>query len=414
MTSSARVFALLPPALSSFVLLALLVLPLGRLEAADKATTVPPIDASAHGGTAPDSGAALLVPPAPQIAGRSWLLLDVASNQILASGNPEARVEPASLTKLMTAYLSFQALRQKSISLTDIIPVSQHAWKAEGSRMFIEMDRPVTVDELLHGMIIQSGNDASIALAERIGGSEEQFATLMNKQAAALGMTATHYANATGLPDPNHYSTAHDLARIARAIQHDFPEFYPIYSQKQYRYNSISQPNRNRLLFTDPSVDGMKTGHTDSAGFCLVASAKRNDRRLIAVVVGANSEATRATESEKLLNFGFQFFDTQKLYVAGSVLRRLPVFKAHSDLIEAGFRQDLWLTLTKGDFGRYKENFRPKSPLIAPIAAGQSLGTLDIVVENKTVASVDVESIASVPTGNFLQRAWGALRLLVH
>lgn len=414
MTSSARVFALLPPALSSFVLLALLVLPLGRLEAADKATTVPPIDASAHGGTAPDSGAALLVPPAPQIAGRSWLLLDVASNQILASGNPEARVEPASLTKLMTAYLSFQALRQKSIALTDIIPVSQHAWKAEGSRMFIEMDRPVTVDELLHGMIIQSGNDASIALAERIGGSEEQFATLMNKQAAALGMTATHYANATGLPDPNHYSTAHDLARIARAIQHDFPEFYPIYSQKQYRYNSISQPNRNRLLFTDPSVDGMKTGHTDSAGFCLVASAKRNDRRLIAVVVGANSEATRATESEKLLNFGFQFFDTQKLYVAGSVLRRLPVFKAHSDLIEAGFRQDLWLTLPKGDFGRYKENFRPKSPLIAPIAAGQSLGTLDIVVDNKTVASVDVESIASVPTGNFLQRAWGALRLLVH
>jgi len=323
-------------------------------------------------------------------------------------------VEPASLTKLMTAYLTFKALHQKAIALTDQVTVSTRAWKAEGSRMFIEPERPVSVDELIHGMIIQSGNDASIALAERIAGSEDQFAALMNKEAAALGMTGTHFANATGLPDPQHYSTARDLARVARAIQHDFPEFYPIYGQKEFRYNNIRQPNRNRLLWTDPSVDGMKTGHTDSAGFCLVASARRNGRRLLGVVVGAESETSRSLESEKLLNYGFQFYDTQRLYAAGTVLRRLPVFKAHSDLIDAGFRQEVWLTLPKTDFARYKESFHPREPLVAPIAVGQLLGTLDIQVDGKTVASIPVESLTEVPIGNLLQRAWGSLRLMTR
>jgi D-alanyl-D-alanine carboxypeptidase (penicillin-binding protein 5/6) len=362
----------------------------------------------------PSSGSATLAPQAPVVAARAWLLLDVTSNQVITSGNPDARVEPASLTKLMTAYLSFKALRQKAISLTDNVIVSTHAWKTEGSRMFIEPERPVSVDELIHGMIIQSGNDASIALAERIAGSEDQFAQLMNKEATALGMTGTHFVNATGLPDPMHYSTARDLARVARAIQHDFPEFYPIYAQKEFRYNNIRQPNRNRLLWSDPSVDGMKTGHTDSAGFCLVASARRGDRRLLGVVIGAESESSRAAESEKLLNYGFQYFDTRRLYAASTVLRRLPVFKAHSDLIDAGFRQEVWLTLPKADFARYKENFQAKDPLIAPIAKGQSLGTLEIAVDGHPVANFEVESINEVPTGNLLQRAWGSMRLWMH
>lgn len=372
----------------------------------------PPAAAAAV--NASPSGSAALVPQAPAVSAKSWLLLDVASNQPITAGNPDARIEPASLTKLMTAYLTFKALRQKAIALHDMVTVSAHAWKAEGSRMFIEPERPVSVDELIHGVIIQSGNDASIALAERIAGSEGDFAQLMNKEAAALGMTGTHFVNATGLPDPQHYSTARDLARVARAIQHDFPDFYPIYGQKEYRYNNIRQPNRNRLLWTDPSVDGMKTGHTDSAGFCLVASAQRSGRRLLSVVVGTESESARSLESEKLLNYGFQYYDTQRLYTAGAVLRRLPVFKAHSDLIDAGFRQDVWLTLPKTDFARYKENFHAKEPLVAPIAAGQVLGTLEITVDGKAVASVEVESLAEVPTGNLLQRTWGALRLMTR
>ena len=355
----------------------------------------------------------LIIPQAPVLAAKSWLLLNVTSNQILTVGNPDARVEPASLTKLMTAYLSFKALRQKSIALNTVVAVSPKAWKAEGSRMFIEPNRPVTVDELLHGMIIQSGNDASIALAERIGTSEEQFAQMMNQQAAALGMTGTHFMNATGLPDPQHFSTAHDLSKIARAIQHDFPEYYPLYSEKQYRYNNINQPNRNHLLWKDPSVDGMKTGHTDSAGFCLIASAKRGDQRLLSVVVGTDSESARAAESEKLLNYGFQYFDTQRIHVAHAVMTKLPVYKAHSDLLEVGFREDLWLTLPKGDFARYKEVFRPKAPLVAPIAAGASVGTLDIVVDGKVVANFEAPSLIEVPTGNILQRFWGSLRLMM-
>jgi len=359
------------------------------------------------------SANAILAPQAPVLAAKSWLLLNVTSNQILTVGNPDMRVEPASLTKLMTAYLSFKAIRQKSLSLNTVVSVSPRAWKAEGSRMFIEPNRPVTVDELLHGMIIQSGNDASIALAERIGTSEEQFAQMMNQQAAALGMTNTHFMNATGLPDPQHYSTARDLAKIARAIQHDFPEFYPLYSEKQYRYNNINQPNRNQLLWKDPSVDGMKTGHTDSAGFCLIASAKRGDQRLLSVVVGTESESARSAESEKLLNYGFQYFDTQRIHSAGALFSKLPVYKAHSDLLEAGFHEDVWLTLPKGDFARYKEVFRPNAPLVAPIAANASVGTLDIVVDGKVVAQFAVTPLSDVPVGNMLQRLWGSLRLMM-
>lgn len=365
-------------------------------------------------GLAAETSSMPLNPDAPQIVGKSWVLIDVRSDTVLAAGNPDQRIEPASLTKLMTAYLSFKAIKQHTLELNTVVNVSTKAWKTEGSRMFIEPDRPVTVDELLHGMIIQSGNDASIALAEKIAVSEDKFAELMNKEAERLGMTNTHFVNATGLPDPQHYSSANDLARIAKAIQRDFPDFYPLYSEKFYKYNKISQPNRNRLLFKDASVDGMKTGHTDSAGFCLVASAKRGERRLLTVVTGTESENARASETEKLLNYGFQNFDAFKIHPGGQVYQKIPVFKGHSDLLDAGFRSDLWITLPKSALGKFQETFHPKSPLIAPIKAGTSVGTLDIMVEGKVMASYDVPALSDVPEGNLLQKLWGSLRLMMH
>ena len=258
-------------------------------------------------------GPALPSPPA--IAARSYLLLDFQSQQTLAAQTANDRVEPASLTKLMTAYLTFAALKQKQIQLAQPVPVSERAWKAEGSRMFIEPKKPVTVEELMRGMIVQSGNDACIALAELISGSEDAFVQAMNAQAQRLGMKNTNFVNATGLANPQHYSTAQDLALLAIAIIRDFPEYHPLYAMKEYRYNNITQANRNRLLWSDPTVDGMKTGYTENAGYCLITSAKRGERRLISVVLGAASEAARATwKSQKLLtNFGFQYYDSVKL-----------------------------------------------------------------------------------------------------
>ena len=251
------------------------------------------------------------IPPPPSLAVKAYLLKDFNSGHIIATQNSDMRVDPASLTKIMTAYLSFKAVKNGHLQLTQTLPVSLLAWKVEGSKMFIEPNKPVTVDELLHGMIIQSGNDASIALAEGIASTEPLFADMMNKEALRLGMKNTHYMNATGLPDPQHYTTAADLALLATALIHDFPaEYQRLYSTKEYRNNNITQPNRNRLLWLDPSVDGMKTGHTESAGYCLISSAKRDGVRRLSVVLGAATDADRATESQKLLNYGFQFFDS--------------------------------------------------------------------------------------------------------
>ncbi len=252
--------------------------------------------------------------PALSVAAKSYILTDFQSGQTLASQNVHERVEPASLTKLMTAHVVFSALQQKRITLTQVVPVSERAWRTQGSRMFIEPNRPVTVDELMRGMIVQSGNDACIALAEAVAGSESAFVQMMNKEAGRLGMKNTRFANSTGLPDPEHYTTARDLALLAAAMIRDFPEYYPLYSLREYTYNKITQPNRNRLLWLDPNVDGLKTGHTDAAGYCLITSAKRGDRRLISVVMGAASDNTRTMESQRLLNHGFQFYDTVHLY----------------------------------------------------------------------------------------------------
>ncbi|HTY02959.1 MAG TPA: D-alanyl-D-alanine carboxypeptidase family protein, partial [Rhodocyclaceae bacterium] len=292
--------------------------------------------------------------PAPSVAARSWLLLDFGSGQLLASAAADERIEPASLTKLMTAYLAFSALKQGTLKLQQTVPISEKAWKASGSRMFVEPNKPVTVDELLHGMIIQSGNDASIALAEAMAGSEDAFAQRMNSEAQRLGLTGTHFMNATGLPDARHYSTARDLARLAQALIRDFPVNYAIYSQKEYGYNNITQPNRNRLLWLDPTVDGVKTGHTESAGYCLIASSKRGPRRLLSVVLGADSDAARAQESQKLLNYGFQYFDAIRFYTRNQTISEFKVFKGTQNKVKVGFLDDFVLSLPKGIADKFK------------------------------------------------------------
>lgn len=350
-------------------------------------------------------------PAPPSVAAASWVLIDTLSGQTLGASNADERREPASLTKLMTAYVAFGALRAKTIVPSQMVTVSPRAWKAEGSRMFIEPRKPVSVDELLHGVIIQSGNDASIAVAELIGGTEEAFVERMNQEAARLKLTSTHFVNATGLTDPQHYSTATDIARLAAALIRDYPEYYPYYSQKEYRYNNITQSNRNRLLWTDPYVDGVKTGHTEAAGFCLVASAKRGDRRLVSVVLGADSDAARASESQKLLNWGFQAFDTVSLYQSGKPVTTLRVWKGAQHDVPAGFVADRYLTLPKGKADKLALTLESKEPLVAPVLKGQPVGVVKVALEGKPVAEFPLIALEEVPLANLFGRAVDTVKL---
>ena len=354
---------------------------------------------------------AQLAPPSLAIAARSWLLVDFGSGQELASANPDARIEPASLTKLMTAYLSFAAIKQGTIKLNQTVPVSERAWKAQGSRMFIEPKRPVTVEELLRGMIVQSGNDACIALAELIGGTEEGFAQMMNREAQRLGLTKSQFRNSTGLPDPQHYTTARDLAKLTAALIRDFPEFYPLFSIKEYRYNNISQPNRNRLLWSDPHVDGVKTGHTDGAGYCLIASAKRDARRLLTVVLGTESETARAVESQRLLDHGFQFYDGVKLYGAGQTVSQLRVFKGQLNIVKAGFTSDFSLSVPKGQASQLKVVVQSQQPLLAPVHAGQQIATLKLSLGDKPWGEFPLVALEEVPLAGFFGRAWDTIKM---
>ncbi|MDR3390316.1 MAG: D-alanyl-D-alanine carboxypeptidase [Sulfuriferula sp.] len=353
----------------------------------------------------------LPAPPPPQLAAKAWLLVDANNGQILTQQDSDRRIEPASLTKLMSAYLTFAAIKQGRLKLTDIVPVSEKAWKTEGSRMFIEPNKPVTVDELLHGMIVQSSNDATIALAEAVGGSEAGFVTMMNKEAQRLGMTRTHFVTATGLPDPQHYTTAHDLSLIATAIIRDFPEFHPLYAIKEYRYNNITQPNRNRLLWSDPTVDGMKTGHTESAGYCLIASAHRGNRRLLSVVLGADSDNMRAIESQRLLNYGFQFFDGVKLYAKDQPITTLKVWKGHNGTVKAGFTRDVYLSVPRGRNKDIKTTLTTRQPLLAPLSIGQPVGTLTVSLDNKVLAQYQLQSLENVNIASIFGRAWDSLML---
>ncbi|MEO8039777.1 MAG: D-alanyl-D-alanine carboxypeptidase family protein [Betaproteobacteria bacterium] len=352
-----------------------------------------------------------LIPSPPALAAKAWVLLDWQTRQVLVSRNPDERVEPASLTKLMTAYLVFDALKQKRIALDQVIPVSEKAWKAEGSRMFIEPRKPVTVDELIKGMVVQSGNDATIALAEAVAGSEEAFADLMNKQATRMGLTGSHFVNSTGLPDPQHYSTARDLGVLAAEVIRDFPEYFPLYSTREYRYNNITQYNRNRLLGADPTVDGMKTGYHESAGYCLIATALRPPRRLVSVVLGTASDMARAQESQKLLNYGFQFYDTVRLYAKGQTVATIPVFKGERRELKAGFNHDLALSVARGTGDHLKAKMESMQPLIAPIAPGQRVGTLRVTLDDKPVAEYPVVALEAIGVANMFGRVWDTVRL---
>ena len=353
------------------------------------------------------------VAPPPELAVKAYLLKDFNSNLVLAEQQSQNRVEPVSLTKLMTAYLSFKALKAGQLKLDQTLPISEKAWRVGGSKMFVDTTMTVTVDELLHGMIIQSGNDASIALAEGIGGTEDAFAAKMNKEAARLGMKNTHFMNATGLPDAQHYTSAYDLSLLAAALITDFPDQYKrLYSVKEYTYNKITQPNRNRLLWLDPNVDGMKTGHTDSAGFCLISSAKRGEHRLISVVLGAANDNARATESQKLLNYGYQFFDSHLVYKAGATIATQKVWKGSESKLAATTFHDLYVTLPKGDYARAKAKVISKQPLIAPIAQGQEIGTIQFVIDGKIVDEQKLVAAKEVKVAGIFGRLWDSFMLL--
>ena len=353
------------------------------------------------------------LPTPPQVAARAWLLMDTQSGQIVQGLAVDERVEPASLTKLMTAYVVFAAIKEKRIALTQTVPVSERAWKASGSRMFIEPRKPVTVEELIHGMIIQSGNDACIALAELVAGSEEMFAQLMNKEAQRLGMKNTSFMNSTGLPDPKHFTTARDLATLAATLIRDFPEQYgKYYSMKEYRYNNITQQNRNRLLWLDPNVDGMKTGFTDNAGYCLIASAKRGSRRLLSVVLGTASDSMRAQESQKILNFGFQFYDSVRLYEKGQTVSTIKVWKGSLSELNAGSLQgDITISVPRGSADRIKAEFVAMEPIVAPVSAGQRVGIVKVTLEGKPIAEYPVVALENIAVAGLFGRTWDSVRL---
>ena len=352
------------------------------------------------------------LPTPPALAAKSWLLIESGSGQELASQAADERLEPASLTKLMTAYLTFAALKQGTIKIDQMVTVSERAWKAEGSRMFIQIGTQVKVDDLIKGMIVQSGNDACVALAEAIAGNEEVFAEMMNREAQRLGMKSTSFRNAAGMPDPQHYTTARDLAKLAGALIRDFPEDYAkYYSIKEFRYNNITQPNRNRLLWIDPTVDGVKTGHTEAAGYCLISSAKRGPRRLLSIVVGTQSDKARAQESLKLLNYGFQFYDAVPLYTKDQVVSTLKVWKGKESTVKAGFTQDFIISVPKGFAPRLKSELVSKQPLMAPVSAGQVVATLRVTLDGKPYGDYPVLAIDAVPLAGIFGRAIDTMRL---
>ncbi len=348
----------------------------------------------------------------PPIAARAFVLVDALSGQTLAAAAENDRFEPASLTKLMTAYLVFGALRDGRLDMAKGIAPSAAALKAPGARMFLEAGKPATVGELLQGLIVASGNDAAVALAEALAGSEEAFVARMNAEAARLALVNTRFVNASGAPAAGHQSSARDLALLALALVRDFPGQYAFFSQKELAYRGIKQANRNRLLWSDPSVDGLATGFTESAGFCILASARRGERRLVAVVLGAQSEALRTSESQKLLNFGFQAYETRRLYKAGDEVSSAEIFKGTQGRARLGFERDIFLTLPRDRFGGLNAVLETRRPFVAPLAAGEKAGIMKLMRDNAPVAEFTVVALEEVPVAGFLSRGWDTLRLL--
>ena len=355
----------------------------------------------------PLAARAQATPPASEIAARSWALYDTLSDQLITGYKHDDSFDPASLTKLMTAYLVFDALKQKKIKPEQVVPVSDKARKAIGSRMFIQRDMPVTVSELIRGMIIQFGNDATIALAEVVAGSEEAFTAQMNREAQRMGLKGLRFANSTGLPAPGHAATARDLALLTAALIRDYPEHYPIYAQKEYTYNDITQPNRNRLLWRDPTVDGVKTGHTEAAGYCLIASSRRGERRLIAVVMGTASDAARAVEAQKLLNYGYQHFDTVKVYDPQQAAITPRVWKGTINQVRAGLVQGLYVTVPTGQGPQLKARVETVQPLLAPIKTGQNIATLKLELNGKPYHALPLVALEDVPQASIIGREIG-------
>ncbi len=359
------------------------------------------------------------IPSPPQLAAKSYVLMDGASGKVLVENNGDQRLPPASLTKLMTAYIATLEIRKGKIGEQDLVTVSEHAWRtggaaSGGSTMFLPINSQVTVDDLLHGIIIQSGNDASIAIAEYIAGSEDAFADMMNETAEKLGMKNSHFMNATGLPHPEHYSSAHDMAILARAIINEDQEHYAIYSQKEFFWNNIKQGNRNLLLWRDSTVDGLKTGHTEEAGFCLVASAVRDGARMITSVFGTDSEKTRAAETQKLLTYGFRFFETQTFYKAGQELAQAQVWKGTTRQVKAGLAQDLSLTLPKGQVKQLKASMVLEPQLVAPLKQGDVIGKVEVKLGEEVVHSADLIALEPVEEGGFFRRLWDSIRLFFY
>ncbi len=354
------------------------------------------------------------VPAPPRPEARSWILEDFHSARVLAAHEPRRRIEPASMTKMMTVYVALKEIHAGRLRLDDRVTVSEKAWRTPGSRMFIEVGRQVTVEELLKGIIVQSGNDASVALAEHIAGSEDSFAGLMNRYAAALGMRDTHFANATGLPHPKHYTTVADLARLARALIRDFPEEYRWHAIRKYTYNGITQYNRNRLLWRDPSVDGIKTGHTESAGYCLAASAERDGMRLIVIVAGTKGEEARARAAQALLNWGFRFYETRRLYEAGKPVARPRVWFGAREEVPVGPARDVHVTFPRGHYRRLEPAMRLPARLEAPVAEGRALGELRVRLGGETLAEAPLVALEAVPEGSLWQRLRDRVLLLLE
>ena len=351
------------------------------------------------------------VPQPPIIGAKSFLLIDADTGAELGSLEADLRLAPASLTKLMTAYAVFRSLKDNQIGLADSVTVSEKAWRTPGSRMFIEVGTTVVVEDLILGMIVQSGNDASVALAEHIGGSEAVFAELMNQYAGQLGMTASNFKNATGLPDDEHYSTARDLAKLARAIINEFPDYYEWYSVRTFKYNDIEQPNRNALLWRDDSVDGMKTGFTDDAGYCLISSAKRDNMRIVSVVLGTASAKVRIDGSQALINYGFRFFETRLLYRAGETITQARIWKAANEFTEMGLPDDLYITIPRGSYDDVESVLNIPAILEAPVANGQPLAELQVNLHGKNLVNTSLRALDENPEGSLWQRTRDGVKL---
>jgi serine-type D-Ala-D-Ala carboxypeptidase (penicillin-binding protein 5/6) len=355
---------------------------------------------------------AAIVPAPPKINASSYLVIDYDSGRMLVEENIDERVEPASLTKMMTVYIVSSELAEGNIDMNDMVMISERAWRMTGSRMFIEVDKEVSVENLLKGVIIQSGNDASMALAEHVSGSEEVFASVMNQYAQDLGMTGTNFVNSTGLPDENHYTTARDMAILANALVREHPEIYKWHSIKEYTFNEIKQHNRNQMLWRDDTVDGIKTGHTDSAGYCLVASAKRDDMRLISVVMGTDGTKARTRATQSLLNFSFRFFETHKLYSAGESVTSSNIWKADIKTFDLGIKNDLYVTIPRGKYKQLDASMEISPTIVAPVNKDDVQGSLNVLLDGEELAKRPLVALQSVTEGSFLNRIKDDIKLL--